>query len=259
MTEFSPRHEQEQFATRRMVVKIGSSTITEGGTVEQPLNLGLIDNIARQCSILHKSGVEVAVVSSGAVACGRKILEMDEKTIFDRQIEAIYGQSTLTHAWQTAFGKYGVPAGLLLLKETDLENPLPTLNKALKQGVPVINANDATSSNEMRQLLVSADNDKLAGFVARAVGADTVLILTDVEGVKDTNGCVVFDGAGIDETVVFEGTSKTGTGGMASKVDVLRKLSFEKTRGVIAAAEGDIILDVARGTATGCTIFEAKT
>lgn len=260
MAEFEPKRETEKFQTARMVVKIGSSTITEGGTTEQPLNLGLIDNIARQCSILHKDGVEIAVVSSGAVASGKNLLRIDEHTLRDRQVEAIFGQPALIHAWVEAFRRYDVKAGQMLLTENDLKTSPEALEKALEEGVVIINANDAVSFQEMRQLLVSADNDKLASFVARAVGADTVLILTDVDGVKDTNGCVIADGSLIDEHVVFDSKSKDGTGGMKSKVGVLQELAqFQKIRGIITSPRDNIILDVARGAATDCTIFEAKT
>jgi len=258
MTEFEPKREAEKFQTSRMVVKIGSSTITEGGTTEQPLNLILINSIARQCSELFKSGIQVAIVSSGAVASGKNLLGTTENTIRDRQVEAVFGQPALIHAWIEAFHKYEICAGQMLLMEDDLTKPLTTLKQSLKKGPVIINANDATSSQEMKQLLVSADNDKLASFVALSVDADTLIILTDVDGVKDTKGCVIEDGSLIKGNVVFNRMSKDGTGGMKSKVNVLENVTKHGIKGVIAAAKGDIILDVARGTATDCTVFKAE-
>lgn len=256
MHERLENHEQEKFVIQRMVVKIGSSTIIEGGTYEQPLNLDLITSIANQCSILFKAGVEVAIVSSGAVASGKSLLEIDEQSVSDRQIEAIFGQPALIHAWIEAFRRFGIIAGQILLTENDLKTPPETLKKALKKGVVVINANDAINSQEMEQFLVSADNDKLAGFVAKAIGADTLLILTDVDGVKDGNGCVIEDGMEINETIVFVNKSKPGTGGMASKVMVLQELAKLQIKGVIASPGEKIVLDAARGTLSGCTVFD---
>lgn len=239
--------EREHFAAKRIVVKIGSSTITEGATCESPLNLDLIDDIAMQCSVLFKSGLQVAIVSSGAVACGKHLLGTEEHSIRDRQVEAVFGQNALNHAWVQAFNKYGVNAGEMLLREEDLVKPLTTLKLALKKGPVVINNNDATSDREMKQLLFSADNDRISGFVAISIGADTIIILTDVEGVKDKDGSVIEDGSSIDETVVFDIKSEDGTGGMVSKIDVLRKLANLGIKGIITSPKDNIILDVAAG------------
>ncbi|PIY94183.1 MAG: hypothetical protein COY68_03515 [Candidatus Levybacteria bacterium CG_4_10_14_0_8_um_filter_35_23] len=258
MIVFEPKVETKKIQTARIVIKIGSSTITEGGTAEQPLNLTLINNIAEQCSDLFKRGVQVAIVSSGAVASGKNLLGTAENTIRDRQVEAVFGQPALIYAWIKAFRYQGVIAGQMLLTENDLKTPPEALKKALEEGIVIINANDAISDREMKQLLISADNDKLAGFVAGAIGADTLVILTDVEGVKNTQGCIIQDGLLIDGRVIFDSKSKDGTDGMESKVKVLKRLAKNGIKGVIAAAKGDIVLDVVRGTATGCTIFEAK-
>lgn len=253
------RVEQERFVTHRIVVKIGSSTITEGATKENPLNTELINNIARQCSQLHKSGVGVVIVSSGAVACGRNLLSIEEHNTEDRQVEAVFGQPTLIGTWVPAFRKYGVIAGLALLTENDLKEAKKVLQKSLKSGVVIVNANDAVSKEEMEELLVSADNDRLAAFVATTIEADTVLMLTDVEGVLNSEKQLIEDGSLIgDETHFFQG-SGIGTGGMVTKVGICIELANRGKRGIIASANReDVILEVARGNTKGCTTFQPK-
>lgn len=252
--------EQEHFVTRRIVVKIGSSTITEDATKENPLNIDLIDDIARQCSQLYRSGIDVVIVSSGAVACGRHLLSIDENDIRDKQVEAVYGQPTLIGTWVNAFRKYGVIAGQALITENDLNEAKSVLQKALKSGVVIVNANDAVSTAEMEEFLVSADNDRLAGFVANTIEADTILILTDVEGVLDANRVLVKDGFLIDESILFHQDSSTGTGGMKSKVEVLKDLANRGIKGIITSAKhNNVVLEAARGNTEGkSTIFQAR-
>ncbi len=248
--------EREKFVTRRLVAKIGSSAITEGATNDEPLNKGLIDSIARQCSELFENGVEIAVPSSGSVACGRQVLHLKEDDIVDRQVEAAYGQPYLIKTWIEAFAKYGVKAAQVLLTEADLNGAKLLLNRAMKHGVVIINENDSVSDQEMRQFLVSADNDRLAGFVAAAIGADTLLILTDVKGVLDSEGNLVEDGNSVNIEGLL-GKSDKGTGGMKSKVEVARQAAENGMSAYIAQAKRpDIILSVARGRADGiCTSF----
>lgn len=252
--------EREHFASRRAVIKIGSSTITEGATNENPLNIELIDNIARQSSHLYKNGVEVVIVSSGVVVCGRNLLSIEERDTQDRQVEAVFGQPTLIEAWVAAFRKYGVIAGQILVTENDLEESKEVLQKSLKIGVVIVNANDSVNKKEMEEFLTSADNDRLSGFVATTIDADTVLILTDVKGVFDPNNNLIEDGFLVNDTVFFHEGSSKGTGGMASKVQVLKDLSNKGVTGVITDTKRkDFILEILRGNTKGVsTIFKAN-
>ncbi len=254
-----PGAEQESFITHRIVIKIGSNVLTEGATADNPLNTELIDSIARQCSHLYKNGVDVIIVSSGAVACGRHLLSIEERSLQDRQVEALYGQPTLIGTWVQAFKKYRVIVGQALITENDLEEAQKVLQKSFKSGVIIVNANDAVSVSEMQQFLVSADNDRLAGFVAETIEADTIILLTDVDGVLDSKGRLIEDGFRIDNTIQFRQGSDRGTGGMRSKVETLRELaSNTRIRGVIASAkQEDVILEIARGNTKGRgTIFQ---
>ncbi|KKR57049.1 MAG: Glutamate 5-kinase [Candidatus Curtissbacteria bacterium GW2011_GWA1_40_47] len=256
----SERVEQEHFATRIIVVKIGSSTITEGATKENPLNIQLIENIARQCSHLYQNGVNVVIVSSGAVACGHNLLSSaEEQNTPDRQVEAVFGQPTLIGTWVGAFRKFGVVAGQALITENDLEEARKVLQRSLKSGVVIVNANDAVSTTEMEAFLRLADNDRMAAEVADAVEADTILILTDVDGVLDEKRQLIEDGLLIDSNTKFFKGSGVGTGGMESKVEVLDNSAKKGIRGIIASAKrGDIVLEIARGKTQGCTVFKPK-
>ena len=251
--------EKEQFNTHRLVVKIGSNAITEGSTKDNPLNTELIDNIARQCSDLFKNGVEIVIVSSGAVACGRNLLTIEEHNTGDRQVEAVFGQPTLTGTWVEAFKRYGVVAGQALITENDLNEAKNVLRKSLKSGVVIVNWNDAVNSDQMRAFMRLADNDHSAAEVADAIGADTLLILTDVEGVFDPNNSLIEDGSLInDDNIFFQGSDK-GTGGMATKVNVLKDSSKKGIKGIIAGTKRrDFILEIARGNTQGHTLFQPK-
>lgn len=246
----------ERLVTKCLVVKIGSSAITEGATNNQPLNKTLIKDIAIQCGELFKAGVKIAIVSSGAVACGRFLLHLSEQDTVDRQVEAAYGQPYLIKSWIDAFSNVGIKTSQILLSETDLESAKLPLIRAMEHGIVIINANDSVSDQEMGQFLVSADNDRLAKFVALGIEADTLLILTDVQGVLDAKGNFVQDGNSIDITNL-SGNSIKGTGGMVSKVKVAKEAGLSGIKAFIGeATHQNIIVKVASGKTQGvCTSF----
>src|SRR3989339_139755 len=100
------------------------------------------ENFARQCSHLYQNGVNVVIVSSGAVACGHNLLSSaEEQNTPDRQVEAVFGQPTLIGTWVGAFRKFGVVAGQALITENDLEEARKVLQRSLKSGVVIVNAN----------------------------------------------------------------------------------------------------------------------
>lgn len=248
--------EQEHFASNIMVVKIGSSAITEGATIHEPLNKVLMGSIARQCSEVVKGDTKLALVTSGSVACGRYLLHLNETDIVDGQVESAYGQPWLIKAWIDAFAAHGVKAAQILFSESDLNQAEQVLSRVMEYGVPIINANDSVSDQEMRQFLVSADNDLLAEVVTRSIGADTLLILTDVAGVLDEDGNLIEDGADVDLDAL-NGKSSVGTGGMRSKVEVAKEVNIYGADGFIGMAKAeDIILKVAKRQTKGiCTSF----
>lgn len=244
--------EGEQFATRRIVIKIGTSTITAGK--DRP-DLEFMGDIARQAAELHRDGVEVVIVSSGAVASGKRE-DFQRKDITDKQVEAVYGQPRLMAKWIHAFNIHGVEdVGQVLFTDIDLEkkadNAREVLSRALKRGVVVINYNDAVADEEMQKVEKSADNDKLAGSVAKLISADTLLILTDVDGVMDRGELIPFvDRLEDIEDLAHEGG--TGTGGAWSKWIEAKEVAKDDIRSIIANGRAEnVILDAAKGQNIG--------
>jgi|WetSurMetagenome_2_1015567.scaffolds.fasta_scaffold02934_2 glutamate 5-kinase len=238
--------EQEKFVTRRMVVKIGSSTITGGS---ETLDKKFIESISQQVGALFNRGVEVLIVSSGAVASGKRDLG-NVNSVIDKQVAALYGQPELISEWRKALNNNGVDKiGQLLVKDTDLKNIKPLLDKALRYGVVIVNANDPVNDYEMKQFLVSADNDKLAGFLAKSIDADTLLLLTDKDGVLDRNGKTVETFDSKTEIVIFDESKDVANGGIASKIQVAQEFAG---RSIIAnGRSSNIVLKVARGEKIG--------
>lgn len=244
--------EGEQFVTRRIVIKIGTSTITAGK--DRP-DLKFMGDIARQATELFRDGVEVVIVSSGAVASGKRE-DFQRKDITDKQVEAVYGQPRLMAKWIHAFSIHGVEnIGQVLFTDIDLEqksdNAREVLSRALQRGVVIVNYNDAVADEEMQKVEKSVDNDKLAGSVARLINADTLLILTDVDGVLDQGELIpVVDRLEDIEDMVNEGG--TGTGGAWSKWIEAKEVAKDGTRSIIANGRAeDTILKVAKGEQVG--------
>ena len=236
----------EKFIAKRIVVKIGSSTITGGGEI---LDRKFINNISKQVGILFSKGVEILIVTSGAVASGKRGLRNID-IILNKQVAALYGQPELISEWRKALNKNGVDkVGQLLATETDLKSVKPLLDKALLYGVVVVNANDPVSDYEMKKFLVSADNDKLAGFLAKEIGADTLLLLTDVDGVLNKNGKIIDTFQTKEEIKVFSSSKTIFTGGILSKIQVAQEFPG---RAIIANGRTkDILLKIAQGKKVG--------
>ena len=170
---------------RRVVVKIGSALLVDeaAGAVRREWLDALADDIAS----LKRAGVEVIVVSSGAIALGRARLGLAHRTLRleDKQAAAAAGQAGLVHAWQEALARHRITAAQILLTLADTEirrrhlNARNTLDALLGLGVvPVINENDTVATEEIR----FGDNDRLAARVAQMASADIVVLLSDVDG-----------------------------------------------------------------------------
>jgi glutamate 5-kinase len=170
---------------RRLVVKIGSSLIVDDkGDIRQGWLEGVADDIAR----LRKSGVESIVVTSGAVAIGRRVLGLARTKslrIEEKQAAAAIGQVRLVETWRAALARHDIIAAQILLTPDDTEarrrhlNARATLNALLGMGgVPIINENDTVATAELR----FGDNDRLAARVAQMASADTLVLLSDIDG-----------------------------------------------------------------------------
>lgn len=255
------RKETERFITKRTVFKIGTTTITEGGN---PLNSAFMSDIACQTSMLLYAGVEVVIVSSGAVDCGRK-LDSDIPVGSDGDREAaLYGQPRLIAEWIKAFEPFDVIVGQGLFTDNDLHEGCALLKKSMTRKkrrpcVQIINANDVINAYEINKIPESADNDKLAKFVAMDTNADLLILLSDVKGVKDKAGSIIETiraDENIGERVIFTRSSRPS--GMKSKCEVAQDAAKQNIRTVIAAGrEKNVLLRIAKGERVG-TWFERR-
>ncbi len=221
---------------KRVVVKVGSAILTG----ENGLNKQVVDNLAREISFLHNSGREVILVTSGAVAAGRRKIHISddlELTIKQKQALAAIGQSSLMHDYDEAFTGYGKNIAQILLTHSDLANRKRYLNvrntilTLFKYGViPVINENDTVSTEELK----FSDNDNLGALLANLIEADMFICLTDVDALYDRNPLTDSQAKAIytvaevtDEIIAMAGNSKSalGTGGMCSKIKAAQMVS----------------------------------
>ena len=251
---------------KRIVIKIGSNIIA--GACEG-LDIGLIDDIARNISILASEGDEVLIVSSGAVAAGMKKLGLTARPseIRLKQAAAAAGQSNLMWAYEHAFSKFGKKVAQVLLTREDFAdrkryiNAKNTLMTLLSYGiVPIINENDTVATDEIR----FGDNDALASLVAISIEAATLLILSDVDGLykedpkKNPRAELIACIRDVTEDIEkVAGTSGNlvGTGGMFSKVKAAKKAASHGIAvHIINGKKPDLLIPAAKGQPSG-TLF----
>jgi glutamate 5-kinase len=243
-------------AVRRVVVKIGSRLLAEA-PASRPAT------IADQVVELRRRGVAIVIVSSGAIALGMRRLGLAERPaeLPGLQAAAAVGQSRLMQHWEHAFAAHEVEIGQVLVTHDDLSDRRRflsarlTLRALLDHGVvPIINENDTVATEEIK----FGDNDQLAALVCNLVSADALVILTDVEGVRDANGVrmpVVRDIDREAAPVAGASTSGVGSGGMASKVGSARMVTRTGVPAIVAPGrEPDSITRVLSGGDVG-TLF----
>jgi len=217
----------ELAAAKRVVVKIGSRMVAEETDAR-------VATLAAEAKALRDRGVDVVIVTSGAIALGWRRLGYADKprTIAGLQAAAAVGQGHLIHAYQRALAAHGLIAGQVLLTHDDVRNRRRYLNARLAFGellargaVPVVNENDTVSVDEIK----FGDNDRLAALCTSLVEADALVILTDVDGLYDgdpaSGARLIPEVRDIDrEAVAVAGASTGGfgTGGMASKVQAAK-------------------------------------
>ncbi|CAO3351669.1 glutamate 5-kinase [Azospirillum palustre] len=171
--------------SRRLVVKIGSALLVDGET--RQIRRDWLDALADDVAACRKRGQEVVIVTSGAVACGREHLGLVGRALKleEKQAAAATGQIRLAHAYQETLARHDVTVAQVLVTLEDTEerrrhlNARNTIDTLLKLGaVPVINENDTVATAEIR----FGDNDRLAARVAQMVSADTLVLLSDIDG-----------------------------------------------------------------------------
>lgn len=219
---------------RRVVVKIGSSSLTGDDHRVDPAK---IDRIVDALQARMSRGCDIIVVSSGAIAAGMTPLGLAKRPVDlpTKQAAASVGQVYLAHQWGVSFGRYGRVCGQVLLTAGDAgrrdraRNAQNTIRRLMQlQTVPIINENDTVATAEAR----FGDNDRLAAIVANLVGADALVLLSDVDGLYDKNPAdptarfisEIRDGNDLKGVVAGSGGA-VGTGGMATKVCAARLAS----------------------------------
>lgn len=252
----------------RVVAKIGTSSITDGtGAIDPVAMAKLADEVAG----LRADGHEVIVVSSGAVAAGVAALGLAARPTDMTTLQAISaaGQSRLVEAYNHEFARHGLVGAQVLLDPHDFIDRVQylharrTVERLLELGcVPVVNENDAIANDELRY----GDNDRLAALVANSVGADVLVLLTDMDGVytadprRDPTASLI-PLVQIDDPLLAVRASNRGSGrgsgGMASKLTAARMASWSGIRSVIAqASRPDVLAGAVSAELVGST-FEA--
>jgi glutamate 5-kinase len=239
-------------SAKRIVVKIGSSLLVDGsaGTLRAQWLAALAADVAR----CVQRGQEVVLVSSGAIALGRRGLKMPKGALKleEKQAAAAAGQIRLAHAYQEQLAKFDIAAAQVLLTGDDTEsrrrylNARTTLTTLVElRAVPVINENDTVATEEIRY----GDNDRLAARVAQMVSADVLVLLSDVDGLYDSNPNSNPNAAWIPEvgevTPAIEAMAGTtssvdmGTGGMITKLAAAKIAMAAGCRMILADGRGE--------------------
>lgn len=255
--------------SRRWVIKIGSSLLTDDG---KGLDREAIARWVGQIAALVKRGHEVVLVSSGAVAAGMNRLGWKERpeAIHELQAAAAVGQMGLIQAYEEAFQKYNLHTAQILLDHDDLSNRQRYLNarSTLRtlielQVIPVVNENDTVVTDEIR----FGDNDTLGAMVANLIEADALMILTDQMGMFDSDprknalAKVIAESAAGDDTLLAMagGGGLLGRGGMATKVRAARLAERSGANTVIVGGRIDNVVNrVAAGESIGTLLYAAQ-
>jgi glutamate 5-kinase len=246
---------------KRIVVKVGSSSISGD-------NVGQIAPLVDALAATHARGVEVVLVSSGAIATGMPYLQLDSRPtdLATQQAAAAVGQNVLIYRYQDSLDRFGIVAGQVLLTAGDLENATSRSNaqRAMERLLglrilPIVNENDTVATHEIR----FGDNDRLAALVSGLLGADLLVLLSDVDALYTRPPLqpgarriaeVAFDDdlAGVELGDI--GSSGVGTGGAGTKI-AAAKLAAASGTPVLLASTGNVAAALA-GEVTG-TWFEA--
>lgn len=253
---------------RRIVVKVGSNVLTRtDGTLDTDRMAALADQIAA----LHRAGVEVIVVSSGAVAAGRGVIAAGHRldAVSARQLYSAVGQVKLIRRYYELFDARGIVCGQVLTTKQDFETRRHYLNQRnsirvmLENGVvPIVNENDTISVTE----LMFTDNDELSGLVAAMMGAEALVILSNIDGIYDGSPSDpasqvirrVAPGRDLSQYIDTARSSR-GRGGMTTKSRISSRVAGEGIEVVIANGRRDNILTdlILTDRDVVCTRFEA--
>ena len=254
--------------TKRWVIKVGSALLTDDG---QGLNTELIKQLAGQINYLRENKVEVILVSSGSIVAGMSQLGMEvrPKRISELQAAAAVGQASLVRQYEEAFEPFSINIAQILLTHADISNrerylnARSTLSTLLQLKVlPVINENDSVATDE----ICFGDNDNLASLVANLIDAETLILLTDQDGLFTADPRIDQTATLLSEVDVDDpelqtmaaGGSSLGRGGMLTKVAAAKSASRSGASTIIANGRvEDILIKVYQGNEIG-TFLPAK-
>ncbi len=261
-----PAHAAAERSAKRIVIKIGSSTLT---TSESSIDYAYLAQLADQVAQVRAAGWQPVIVTSAAIACGLEALGMKRRPtdMPSLQAAASVGQSALATAYAETFARHGIVTSTVLLTRRDTADRTAylharnTLGRLLELGVvPIINENDTVAVEQIR----FGDNDTLAAVAACLVDADLVVILSDIDGLYDSNPNENPDAKLIErvETITPEilaaaggSGSAVGSGGMITKLKAARVLATAGIPMVICAGRrANAVVDAAAGQSVG-TLF----
>lgn len=268
------RTEREKLKEKkRIVIKIGSSSLTHKETGD--IYFAKIEKLVRVISDLKGEGKEVVLVSSGAIAAGRQALghRSRPETLSQKQAFAAVGQARLMMVYQKLFAEYNQTAAqVLLTKHTMINdasryNAQNTFEELLKLGaIPVVNENDTVSTAEIPYVDTFGENDRLSAVVAALIGADLLILLSDIDGLysddprENPNAQFIRTVYQIDENLLSMGkgtSSSVGTGGMSAKLEAARIATDSGSDMVIANGEEvSVVQEIMDGKEKG-TLFLA--
>lgn len=266
-----PVHGKENNSMSRIVIKVGTSTLTYAGG---RLNIRHTEKLIKVLSDLENAGNELIFVSSGAIAMGVGKLGLPgkPKDMPSKQAAAAVGQCELMYTYDKMFSEYGHTVAQILLTGEDLKeedrarNFENTLFRLLELGtIPVLNENDTMETSEISSI---GDNDTLAALVSIHAKADLLILLSDIDGLytkdphRHSDAQIIHEVHAItpeiEKLAGGAGTSR-GTGGMATKINAARICTSHGIDMVIAnGADPDILYDIAEGKNAGTRFYGVK-
>lgn len=260
---------------KRIVIKVGSSSLIHKETGK--LDLRKVEVLVRELSDLHNQGKNVVLVTSGAVAVGSTVLGLKERPreLKVKQACSAVGQARLMMIYQKLFSEYNQTAAQILMTKNTMVNNVNrmharnTFEELLRlDAIPVVNENDSISSYELEFLDAFGDNDTLSAVIAALIGADLLILLSDIDGLftddPNTNPAAKFIDTveTLDEKLLSMGkgsVSKVGTGGMATKLTAAEIATAAGADMVIAnGADFHVIHKIIEGRRYGTLFVQNK-
>ena len=256
---------------KELWIKIGSSSLNYEETGN--LNFTKLEHLVRELCNLRNRGMDVCLVSSGAIAVGRQSLGMTERLreLSTKQACAAVGQARLMMIYQKLFAEYNQVAGQVLMTKNTMVNPVSrenaknTFDELFRLGaIPIVNENDTVSTYEMQ----FGDNDTLSAIVASLIGADLLILLSDIDGLftddphKNPDAKLIEVVEKMDSDILGMAKSTTGsdvgTGGMATKLTAAKIATLSGTDMIIANGADVCVLHHIFDDSFRGTIFKAQ-